>query len=53
MEIKYIQGAITLAVIILMILCAVIRPIREWLFGPPEIDDRAGFPWTRKKYRGR
>jgi hypothetical protein len=51
MDVKYVQGAIILVIIAVLILCAAIRPIREWLFGPPEIDDSKGFPWSRHKHR--
>jgi hypothetical protein len=51
MEVKYIQGAIILAVIAFLILCIAIRPLREWLFGPTEIGDGKGFPWSRHKHR--
>jgi hypothetical protein len=51
-EVKFIQGAISLAILVFLILCIVIRPFREWLFGPPEIDDsKGGFPWSRRKHR--
>jgi hypothetical protein len=50
-EVKFIQGAIILAIIAFLVLCVAIRPLREWLFGPPDIDDSKGFPWSRKKPR--
>jgi hypothetical protein len=50
-EVKYIQSTIILAILTFVILCVVIRPIREWLFGLPDIDDSKGFPWSRRKYR--
>jgi hypothetical protein len=50
-EVKYIQGTIIIAILAFFILCLAIRPIREWLFGPPDIDDSKGFPWSRKKHR--
>jgi hypothetical protein len=51
MEVKFIQGAIILAVLVFLILCLAIKPLREWLFGPPEVDDTKGFPWSRGKRR--
>lgn len=51
MEVKYIQGAISLTIFVFLVLCIVIRPLRRWLFGSPEIDDKQGFPWARKKHR--
>jgi hypothetical protein len=51
MEVKYVQGAISIAIIAFLILCIAIRPLREWLFGSPEIDDSKGFPWSRHKNR--
>jgi hypothetical protein len=51
MEVRFIQGAIISAILAVLILCIAIRPLREWLFGSPDIDDRQGFPWSRKKYR--
>jgi hypothetical protein len=50
-EIKYIQSAISIAVIAFLILCIAITPIREWFFGPPAIDDSKGFPWARNKHQ--
>jgi hypothetical protein len=51
MEVKFIQGAIILAILAFLILCITIRPLREWLFGSPKIDDSKGFPWSRKKHQ--
>ena len=51
MEAKHIQSAISLAILAFLILCVVIRPLRRWLFGSPEIDDRQGFPLSRRKHR--
>jgi hypothetical protein len=49
MEVRFIQGAIIFAILVFVILCVVIRPFREWIFGPPVVDDRQGFPWSRGK----
>jgi hypothetical protein len=46
-----VQGAIILAMLAFLFLCIVIKPLREWLFGPPDIDDSKGFPYSRKKYK--
>jgi hypothetical protein len=51
MEVRFLQGTIILAILAFFFLCVAVRPLREWLFGPPEIDDSAGFPWSRRKYR--
>jgi hypothetical protein len=37
MELKYIQGAIVIAVLAFSISCIAIRALREWLIGPPDI----------------
>jgi hypothetical protein len=49
MEIRIIQGVTILGIIIVSLLIMVIKPVRDWFFGPPEIDDRRGFPYSRKK----
>jgi hypothetical protein len=49
-EVKFIQGAVMLAILAALILYIAIRPLREWLLGPPDIDDRQGFPWSRKNH---
>jgi hypothetical protein len=51
MEVKFIQGTVCLAIIVFLIVCIAIGPLREWLFGLPEIDDSKGFPWSRRKNR--
>ena len=51
MEVKYIQGAISLAILVFLVLCIAIRPLRRWLFGSPDIDDGKGFSLSRKKHR--
>jgi hypothetical protein len=51
MEAKFIQNAITLILLAFLVLCIVIMPLREWLFGRPNVDDRQGFPWSRGKHR--
>jgi hypothetical protein len=52
MEVKYVQGAISIAILAFLVLCIAIKPLREWLFGPPEIDDDSkGFPWSRNKHQ--
>jgi hypothetical protein len=53
MEVKFIQGAISFAIIAVLIVCIAIRPLREWLFGPPEIEDSQGFPYSRGKQKSR
>jgi hypothetical protein len=50
-DVKFIQGAIILAVLVFLFLCVAIRPLREWLFGPPDIDGGKGFPYSRRKHR--
>jgi hypothetical protein len=51
MEVNFIQDTIILAILAFLILCITIRPLREWLFGSPEIDASKGFPWSRKKHQ--
>jgi hypothetical protein len=50
-EVRFIQGAVIIAILAFLILCIAIRPFREWLFGPPAIDDSKGFPYSRGKHR--
>jgi hypothetical protein len=51
MAVRFIQGTIIIAILAFLILCVAIRPLREWLFGFPGIDDSKGFPWSRKKHQ--
>jgi hypothetical protein len=51
MEVRFIQGAVIIAIFAFLILCIAIRPLREWLFGPPATGSGKGFPYSRKKHR--
>jgi hypothetical protein len=51
MEVRFIQGAIILSILAFLILCIAIKPLREWLFGLPEIDDSKGFPHSRGNHK--
>jgi hypothetical protein len=46
-----IQTVIVITVCVSFLAATAIRPIRDWLFGPPELDDRKGFPYSRNKRR--
>jgi hypothetical protein len=51
MEIKCVQAAIMLALLVFVLVCVAVRPLRRWLFGSPEIDGSKGFPYSRGKRR--
>jgi hypothetical protein len=52
-EAEHVRYAVSLAVPVFLILCAAVRPLREWLFGEPSVNDDGGFPWSRNKKRGK
>jgi hypothetical protein len=52
-EAEHDRYAVSIAVLAFLVLCAAVRPLREWLFGGPSVNDDGGFPWSRRGERRR
>jgi hypothetical protein len=50
-EAEHVRCAISLAVLAFLVLCAALKPLREWMFGRPYVNDDGGFPWSRNRER--
>jgi hypothetical protein len=48
-----VQNVIAIALCAIFLVAVAIKPIRDWFFGPPEIDDSKGFPYSRNKNKKR